>query len=172
MKKLVFLFASLFITVIAVQNVNAQTSANTSAQTSANIITPIAIQKTVDLVFGNIVPTANPGTVVLATNGTRSFTGGAFAFANGTGDPTAAEFNVTGEEDATYSITITNSSFDVTNGSETMTINNIVTTPTPTGTLTEGTQTIKVGATLNVKANQAPGLYKNENSLEITVAYN
>lgn len=172
MKKLVFLFASLFITVIAVQNVNAQTNATASAQTSANIITPIAIQKTVDLVFGNIVPTANPGTVVIPTDGERSFTGGAFAFANGSGSPTAAEFNVTGEEDATYSIAITNLSFDVTNGSETMTVNNIVTTPTPTGVLTEGTQTIKVGATLNVKANQAPGLYENENSLEITVAYN
>ncbi|MBN2634996.1 MAG: DUF4402 domain-containing protein [Prolixibacteraceae bacterium] len=172
MKKLVFLFASLFITVIAVQNVNAQASATETAQTSANIITPIAIQKTVDLVFGNIVPTANPGTVVIATNGNRSFTGGALAFANGNGAPTAAEFNVTGEKDATYSITITNSSFDVTNGSEAMTVNNIVTTPTPTGTLADGTQTIKVGATLNVKANQAPGLYENESSLEITVAYN
>jgi hypothetical protein len=46
MKKLLVLFAGLFLVVVATENVNAQTSATTSAETFANIITPITIQKT------------------------------------------------------------------------------------------------------------------------------
>lgn len=173
MKKLAVLFASMFIFAIAVQNVNAQTSADASALTSANIITPLTIVKNVDLVFGNIVPTSTEGTVSIDTDGTRSFTGGAFAFANSTGDPTAAEFLVSGEPDATYSITISNSSFTVKNADDVeMTVSSIVTSPSPTGTLTGGSEVLKVGATLTVSANQAPGLYTNADALEITVAYN
>lgn len=173
MKNLIAIFAGLFLMTIAIENVNAQASAVTSAQTSAYIVTPIAITKNVDLVFGNIVPTAALGTVVITPAGDRSFTGGALSFANSTGNPTAAEFTVMGEVNATYSIALTNASFVVKNADDVeMTVNNIVTTPTPTGNLTGGTQVIKVGATLNVAANQAPGLYTSTNALEITVAYN
>jgi len=173
MKNLIAIFAGLFLMTIAIENANAQASATTSAQTSAYIVTPIAITKNVDLVFGNIVPTATPGTVVITTEGDRSFTGGALSFANSNGNPTAAQFTVSGETNATYSITLTNTSFVVKNGNDVeMTVNNIVTTPTPAGLLTGGTQLIKVGATLNVDANQAPGMYSSANALEITVAYN
>jgi hypothetical protein len=172
MKKAIVLFAGLFLITLAAQNLNAQTNASATAATSAYIVTPIAIAKTVDLNFGNIVPTSAAGTVVVNTAGTRSFTGGAYAFANSTGNPTAASFTVTGESGATYSITVNNTSFTVVNGSNDMTVDNITTSPTPTGVLTGGTQTLTVGATLNVDANQAPGLYTNANSLQITVAYN
>lgn len=172
MKKAIALFAALFLITLAAQNLSAQTSASATAATSAYIVTPIAIAKTVDLNFGKIVPTNAAGTVVVATDGSRSFTGGAYAFANSTGNPTAASFTVTGEAGATYSITVNNTSFNVTNGSNNMLINNITTSPSPTGVLTGGTQTLTVGATLNVTANQAPGLYTNANALQITVAYN
>jgi hypothetical protein len=173
MKKLLVLFAGLFLVVVATENVNAQTSATTSAETFANIITPITIQKTVDLVFGDIVPTDLPGTVVIPVTGLRSFTGGAFAFANSTGSPSAAQFTVSGENNAAYSIVVDNTSFTISNGSATMIVNNIVTSPTPNGKLNgSGLQTITVGATLNVLGSQAPGLYKNEDALSITVAYN
>lgn len=173
MKKVIVLFAGLFLMAAAATEIQAQTSASTTAASSAYIVTPIAIVKAVDLNFGKVVATPASGTVVLATNGSRTFNNGAYAFANATGTPTAAEFNVTGENNATYSITLTNATVTVTNGLHSMTIDNFVTNPTPTGTLSNtGTQTIKVGATLNVGAGQAPGLYTNANSLEITVAYN
>jgi hypothetical protein len=172
MKKAIVLFAGLFLITLAAQNLNAQTNASATAATSAYIVTPIAIAKTIDLNFGNIVPTSAAGTVVVATDGTRSFTGGAYAFANSTGNPTAASFTVTGESGATYSVTVNNPSFNVTNGSNNMLIDDITTSPSPTGVLTGGTQTLTVGATLNVTANQAPGLYTNANALQITVAYN
>jgi hypothetical protein len=173
MKNLIALFAGLFLMTIAIENANAQTSASASAETSAYIVKPISITKDVDLVFGNIVPTAAPGTVVIDTDGNRTFTGGAFSFANSTGNPTAAEFTVFGEDNATYSITLSATSFVVKNADEVeMTVENIVTTPTPTGVLNGGTQVIKVGAKLNVAANQAGGLYSSSDALEITVAYN
>lgn len=173
MKNLITIFAGLFLMTIAVENANAQQEASASAQTSAYIVTPIAITKNVDLVFGNIVPTAASGTVVISTEGERSFTGGALSFANSSGEPKAAEFTVAGEIDATYSIALTHASFVVKNANDVeMTVNNIITTPTTTGNLNDGTQLIKVGATLNVNANQAPGLYTSTDALEITVAYN
>jgi hypothetical protein len=172
MKKSLILFVSIFVIVVATQNAKAQISATATAKTSATIITPISIEKAGDLEFGNVVPTSATGTVVIATDGTRTFTGGALAFANSTGSPAAAQFTVTGAIDATYSITLNNTSFTVTNGSETMLVDNIVTTPTPNGQLTGGSQTVSVGATLNVLANQAPGVYKNDDALRITVAYN
>ncbi|HRZ42583.1 MAG TPA: DUF4402 domain-containing protein [Bacteroidales bacterium] len=172
MKKAIVLLSALLFMVIFTETIMAQNTANTTAQTSAYIVTPIAIQKTVDLNFGKIVPSTTAGTVVVTPAGARNFTGGAQVFLN---DQTfaAAEFTVTGEANATYSITINNSSFTVTNGANSMTVNTISTSPTPTGTLSAGgTQTLSVGATLNVDANQAAGQYSNTNSLQITVAYN
>jgi hypothetical protein len=170
MKKLAILFAGLFIMAISVQNVNAQTA---SAETAATIITPIAINKTVDLNFGNIVANV-AGNVTVAPNGSRSSTGPTLPTAT-PGTITAASFNVTGLANATYAITIENATFDVTRdgGTETMEVNTIVTSPSATGTLNgTGAETITVGATLAVGLNQAAGLYENDDELEITVAYN
>lgn len=173
MKTLKNIFATLTLITIAAVSVHAQTEATATAASSANIITPIAIEKNVDLVFGNIVPSATEGTVVIATNGARSFTAGASAFANATGDPTAAGFTVTGETGATFSIVIGNETITLANGDGiNMTVDNITTNPAGPGTLTGGTQTINVGATLTVGAGQAAGLYENNNDLSITVAYN
>ena len=53
-----------------------------------------------------------------------------------------------------------------------MVVDNITTTPTTSGTLSEnGEQTIKIGATLHVEANQAIGTYENANEMTVTVAY-
>ena len=172
MKKLVILFASLFVLVIAAENVNAQNTATGIAQSSATIIAPISINKDVDLSFGDIVRSSAAGTVAITTEGNRIFTGGVSAFGSNDGNPTPALFIVSGEDKATYSITIVNTSITVSNGDHTMTVNNITTSPTSSGKLTDGTQEIKVGATLNVSGNQAPGLYKNDDDLKITVAYN
>jgi hypothetical protein len=174
MKKLAILFAGMFIMTIAVQNVNAQDDATGIAESNATIITPISIIKNVDLAFGNIVASGTDGTVVIGTDNSRNFTGGATAFANSTGDPLAAKFTVLGAVNATYSIVLTNTEFDLTRdgGTETMEVNTFVTSPDATGTLTGGTQEIFVGATLEVGANQEPGFYENTSDLEITVAYN
>lgn len=173
MKKLIFLFTGLFLMAIAAQNVSAQTNVSDDAETTATIIIPLAISKTVDLNFGNIVAGISVGTVTVATTDARSSSGGVTLPTATPGTVSAAQFTVTGLASATYSITVP-SAFNVTKtgGAETMSVNAFVTDPTPTGTLTGGSQTLKVGATLNVGANQAAGTYINTSALAITVAYN
>ena len=144
-----------------------------TASTTATIITPIAITKTVDMNFGNIaVSPTIAGTVVLPTTGARTLTGGV-TLPVVTGTVTAASFNVIGEGTSTYSITLPTTAITL-NGvpSGTMTVQSFVSNPAGTGTLTAGAQTIKVGATLNVGAAQAAGIYSNAAGLFVTVNYN
>lgn len=169
MKKLVILFASMFIMTIAVQNVSAQGSA--SASSEATIITPISIVKNVDLNFGNIVALTTEETVTVAPDGTRSSSDPNSLPTATPGTITAAKFTVSDLADATYSIT-TPAAFNVTSGGNTMEVSTFVTNPTPTGVLTGGSQELTVGATIKVGASQAAGTYTNPNALVITVAYN
>jgi hypothetical protein len=54
-----------------------------------------------------------------------------------------------------------------------MTVDNFTSTPTTSGTLSAaGAQTIDVGATLNVGANQAAGTYVSGTPFSVTVNYN
>jgi hypothetical protein len=172
MKKTILLVSGLLLFFFAANRAEAQVTAVSTAATSATVITPISIIKNADLNFGNVVPSGTAGTVIISTAGVQSFTGGALAFTNDDGSPTAASFTVSGEEDATYSISLTSPSITVTNGSNNMTVGTFVTSPTSTGVLTSGSQVITIGATLSVGAGQAAGLYQNADGLEITVAYN
>ena len=159
--------------VIAFSNSSfAQATATASA--SATIITPITIVKNVDMNFGNVAVSASlAGTVVLAPAGTRT-TGGAggVTLPSTTGTVAGADFTVSGQGSYTYAITLP-SSATLSNGTNTMTVNAFTSVPSVTGTLTSGgTQDLKVGATLNVSAAQAAGLYTNATGVPVTVNYN
>ncbi len=125
-----------------------QSSATASA--AATILTPIAISNTVDMNFGNLASSGTAGTCVLATDASRSTTGGVTIMAGGT--ITAASFTVTGVAAATYTITLPAGATTVSDGTNTMTIDTWASNPSGTGTLTGGTSTLLVGATLNVNA--------------------
>ncbi len=144
-----------------------------SATASATVVTPIAISKTVDMSFGNIAVSASAGTVVLAPAGTRTNTGGV-SFPATTGTVAAASFSVTGEGSFTYAITLPSSNYTITrvSGSETMTVNTFTSNPSGTGTLSSGSQTLNVGATLNVGGSQVAGTYTNGTGFDVTVNYN
>ncbi|MCF8373310.1 MAG: DUF4402 domain-containing protein, partial [Bacteroidales bacterium] len=81
-------------------------------------------------------------------------------------------FTVTGLADATYSITLPAGATTISYSGNDMTVDNWTSTPTPTGTLTGGTQTLNVGATLNVPASSPAGLYTSAVPFEVTVNYN
>lgn len=148
----------------------AQVSATSSA--SATIVTPITIAKTADVNFGNVAIGSIAGTVVLSTAGTRSLTGGV-TLPTTTGTVTAAAFTVTGAANYTYSITLPGSATTLTSGANSMTVNTFTSNPGITGTLNgSGTQTLKVGATLNVGASQAAGSYTSPTPFTVTVNYN
>ena len=146
--------------------------ATATATATATIVTPISIAEVVNMNFGNVaVQTATGGTVVMTPAGVRSTTGGVTLPAiNGT--VTAASFTVTGNGTYTYAITLPASAVTLTSGANTMTADTWTSTPTATGILTAGTQTLNVGATLNVAAAQAAGIYVSGTPFSVTVNYN
>ena len=150
---------------------SAQVTATATA--SSTIVTPIGITKTVDMNFGNVaINSTTEGTVVLAPAGTRTSTGGVTLPATA-GTVAAAEFNVTGANNYTFSITLPSTSHEIKSGSNTMSVTGFTSTPTPTGTLSAtGSATVKVGATLNVSAGQAAGTYTSVTPFKVTVNYN
>lgn len=172
MRKVSLLFAGTFLLLGFSKTSYAQASATSNV--SATIIAPIAITKTNDMNFGRVAATAAAGTVVLTPAGTRSVTGGVtLPSFGGTGDVSPAIFTVSGAPTYTYSVTLPTTATTIANGTNTMTVDTWTSDPTPTGTLAnDGTQTLSVGATLNVGANQAPGLYTSATPFTVTVNYN
>ncbi|MEO8431432.1 MAG: DUF4402 domain-containing protein [Acidobacteriota bacterium] len=146
----------------------AQSSRTVTANTGARIITAISITKLVDLEFKDIVPGAAAGTVVMSPAGVRTSTGGA-TLGTGVGS-SPASFRVSGQPSARFAIVLPNS-VAVSNGVQTMTVNTFRRAPGGAGNLgAGGAQTISVGATCRVAANQAGGTYTG--NFNVTVTYN
>lgn len=164
MKKLIALFSALVLIAFAANTVNAQNEQSATANAAANIIAPMTITKNVDLNFGNIASGSAAGTVVMSTTGTRTPSNVILPSVAGTVN--AANFTVTGGLDAAYVITLP-ASVTITDGTNNMTIDNF--TEDATNTLASGTETFGVGATLNIDANQASGLY--QGTFTVTVDY-
>lgn len=151
-------------------NAGAQETANATA--TATILTAISITKTTDMNFGNVsVQAASGGTVILSPAGVRSTTGGVSLPATG-GTVTAATFTIGGEGAYTYAITLPTLPHTISSGEHDMTVTAFLSNPSGTGTLTAGAQTLTVGATLNVTAAQAKGVYVSETGFNVTVNYN
>lgn len=165
----VFVFGSVAI------GVNAYAAAATSTATST-VIAPIAITAPVVLSFGKF-SSRLAGTIKVDPNNTITVTGGVLS---GTGaTATAARFDVTGDDSNTYSITHSGAT-NLTDGATTATLMALTkvsaltaiasTTNVDSGTLTAGAQSIFVGGTLTVAANQKAGIYTGD--VTVTVEYN
>lgn len=144
-----------------------------SATATATIVTPISITKTVDMNFGNVaVQSTTGGTVVMTPAGVRTRTGGV-TLPTTAGTVTAASFTVSGTGTYTYTITLPTLPLTITSGANTMTVTAFNSTPSGIGTLAAGgTQTLNVGATLNVAAAQPAGVYVSATPFDVTVNYN
>lgn len=149
----------------------AQATATASATATATIVAPLTITKTVDMNFGNVAVGGSLGTVVMDPDGSRTATGGVTLPATA-GTVTAASFNVAGQGTYTYAITLPSSDLTITSGGNNMTVNTFTSTPSGTGQLTAGAQTLTVGATLNVDASQAAGTYVSGTPFDVIVVYN
>lgn len=156
----------------------AQSSATTNGTATATIVRPITLAATRHLAFGNVVPGATVGTVVLTAASTTaaSVSGGVTQPGTQAGTVTSAQFDVGGEGGFTYTITLPVSAATITSGSDTMTVDTFTSSIVVTaGALSNalgaaGTQTFFVGGTLNVGVNQNPGNYSG--TFPVTVAYN
>ena len=82
MKNLFTVLAVFALTLLAVSTSFAQATA--SATASATIVAPIGISKTVDMNFGRAAVSASLGTVILATDGGRTKSGGVTLTSGGT----------------------------------------------------------------------------------------
>lgn len=144
-------------------------AATDSATATATVMTSIAITNNTDLDFGAFSPSTG-GTVIIGTDGARSKTGAVVLSSGDTGG--RAQFTVTGATDATYAITLPgNGTVSLSNGGGgSMDVNDFVSNPSGTGTLTGGTETLYVGATLTVGSGQASGSYTG--SFDVSVEYN
>jgi hypothetical protein len=170
MKNLITLIAAVVLVAVAA-TANAQVTG--TATGSATIITPIGIANAGNMNFGNIAVSTTAGTVVLSTAGSRAAFGGVTLPAT-VGTVGTANFTVSGLGNSTYSIQLP-STYTITRqtGTETMTVNAFTSNPSGAGTLAAGgTQTINVGATLNVAGSQVAGTYTNASGFNVTVNYN
>ncbi len=149
----------------------AQDGATANSLASATVVTPISITKDVDLSFGNVaVNSASGGTVVLDTNNGTIATGDVTLPVTA-GTVTSGAFTVNGETGYTYAIILpTTVNITEAGTSQTMALSSFVSLPSGTGTLTAGTEALKVGATLTVVAGQLAAAYTG--SFDVTVNYN
>ena len=171
MKKTAKLFALSIVMLAFAAATYAQVNVATATAT-ATIVSPISILNAGDMNFGNIMSSPGGGTVQLSTAGVRTPAGVTLPAITGT--VSAAHFNVTGDPNLTYSIAITGTPVTVTSGANTMSVNAFVSNPLVAtgGTLSiAGTQTIDVGATLTVGANQPNGTYVSGTPFTLTVNY-
>lgn len=165
------------VAVLGVLGASNSFAADATTTSTATVIEPIAITKSVDLVFGKFAPGAG-GTVTVATDGSRTASGPILSTSGSS--PTAAKFDITGDNDATYSITWSG----VTELTHTDTVTTMALTrisdltaagttsgEVSSGTLSStGTQSVYLGGKLTVGASQLAGDYSG--NVTITVEYN
>lgn len=131
----------------------------------AKIVAPVSISEQDSLDFGTMIaPTDTSKTVTIATNGTRS---GDSSILVGNGGQ-AGLFNVKGADSQSMTISVTDST-TLTGAGDPMTVDNFVTEPASTLTLTGTSGQIKVGADLTVGQGQDAGEYTG--TYKITVSY-
>ena len=149
-------------------SVSGQNSASATVNSRATVIDPIKIDKTVDLDFGNVVSAYNPGTVILSPDGSRVAYGVQISSSfPGTVNPAQA---VVTHGNNNYSITLPESFvlFNSENPDQQLIIDQFTVAPEE-GVLSD---IIKIGARLNLEANQSAGFYTNSSGFNVTVSYN
>ncbi len=174
MKKLVFVFASLFIIAFATQNVKAQNQAEVSnAVANAKIVTPITINNDLTFELGKLVkPGEGTGVLAIVASETpgRNLTSGLTAIP---GDIwRAAKFTVTGDDTQSFSIikdgTITLSGTGDATGDE-LTVNTTISGGTSNLTTSGNSYIFYIGGTMDVPSTIKSGEYTG--TYEVSVQY-
>ena len=168
-------FGILFIVLVGIATTSfGQVGANANANASATIVGSLTIAKTVDMKFGQMTSPTAPETVVLTPASGISGTGTIALIA---GSPvSAAGYNVSGTQGATYAITVPLDGVVTLAGAGTPMDVSTFTTSKPGNVSTLGVavagvnDAFTVGATLHVAAGQAQGVYTG--TFNVAIAYN
>lgn len=173
MNKLILLFLAVAL-FIGIPAPKATAQASVTAQAFAEVIAVITATETSQLNFGRFSPEEQGGQIHLSPQGVLNATG-TLALSNGSHHQ--ASFYITGQTDATFSITLPPGPAILTNiaSAKTMTVSAWESEPPAgigTGVLGGGSLAVNIGATLTVGSmNDNPvGLYAGTYS--ITFAYN
>ena len=126
------------------------------ADAGAKIIAPLEITNSASLYFGTIAPSLTQGDAVVVSPDGGKKCGAALTCL--TNDHTAAAFDVNGEADAAYTISLPGG-IEITNGKgDAMKVSNF-TGSKDVGRLLNGEDQFTVGGTLDVGVRQAAGKY-------------
>jgi len=173
MKRVVLIIFSIAL-ILGIPFNNAKAQASVSAHATAEVIQALTATETAELNFGRFSPETTGGEVKLTPTGVRS-SSGTVALSGGVHN--AASFYITGQDQATVSITLPSGPAVLTNSisAKTMQVYNWESNPTAglgVGLLNNGSLAINVGATLKVGTmNDNPvGIYAG--TYAITFSYN
>jgi len=148
-------------------------AAEVNGNADALVIAPLSVTETSAMDFGTVAGGPNADTIVMDTAGGRTVTGtDAQIIATGAGS--AGNFTITGEPNQAYTVTFSASATLDDGGGNTMTVDTF-TDNSPSPLSGAGTDTLLVGGTLNVGANQAAGTYSTTTGgspYTVTVNYN
>jgi len=133
-----------------INNTLAQSVVNATA--TAQVIAELTATETAQLNFGRFSPETQGGKVIVTPDNVRTAQG---TVVLGGGSHNSASFYITGEYDATFSVTLPSAPAILTNtlNAKTMQVTDWQSTPAPgigVGKLNGGAMTVQVGAVLNV----------------------
>lgn len=137
----------------------AASPASSPGSSRSIVLNPLTATTIQDLDFGQLIPGATAGTVIIdPANSARSATGGVLAAG---GAPSAAIFVGVARPNRMVNLRLPNGSITLSNGTGgTMSVSNFVTDGNRNRrTDANGIVSFRVAATLNVAANQADGAY-------------
>jgi len=139
---------------------------SSDANVTTTVVDPAVITAASDLDFGPISGDANAG-------GKARVVAPRKPAGTSAGKASPATVIVGGAADQSYSIGLPKEAYLLKheNGRDTVTVDGF-TTGMPEGLLLSGEQIIRMGATLSLDAQQAPGLYSSQAGIPVTVHYN
>jgi hypothetical protein len=148
---------------------HAAQAATATTTVEANIVSTINLVAQNGIVFGDIGASSIPGTVTIDVDGSRTSTGGATINSNTSGTP--ATFEVSGDPNAMYIVTLPTTVVITSAAGDSMAVDNFTSAPAANGQLdSSGRQNLNVGATMNVGSFQPFGAYTG--IMATTVEYN
>jgi hypothetical protein len=163
-----FLYLLVAVVVATIPAGNLYAQAVVTGHVFAEVVEGLTVEETTQLNFGRFYPETSGGNINVYPDGSRSVSGDVSLL----GMVTPASFTVTGQADATFSISLPFQPAIITNlaNAKTMIVDKWASLPvegTNTGVLTGGTQVVKVGATLFVKskAENPAGMYSGTYSI-------
>ena len=144
-------------------------AATTTATVEVNVVSTINLVAQNGIVFGDVSSSSSQGTITIGTDGSRTTTGGATVNTNTIGTP--ALYEVSGDPNAFYSITLPDSIVLTSAAGNKMTVSNFNSVPASSGQLdVSGRQNMNIGATLGVGSFQPFGAYSGV--MAATIEYN